>query len=149
MKLLEFNKNVIFRIDFSIAISHARLFATMFDDKVSRTRREKLRCCYCLLKFQYVMWICSKMIKWLNCWFDSIVVFFTINFCKVNIFFVWNSINFTKFKYDFACCINDSRDRDVDESTIQCILIDFLLVLPNMNFLSFFWFWIALHSCKI
>ena len=33
--------------------------------------------------------------------------------------------------------------------TIQCILIDFLLILSNMNFLSLFWFWIAFMRFRI
>ena len=35
----------------------------------------------------------------------------------------------------------------VETSTIQYILFDFLLVLSNVNFLSFFWSWVELHSC--
>ena len=48
--------------------------------------------------------------------------FFMISSCKINIFMI-------------------------ETSTIQCILIDFLLILSNVNFLSSFWFWMTLYSC--
>ena len=36
-----------------------------------------------------------------------------------------------------------------DHWRYSCILTDFLLILSNMNFSSFVWFWIVLHSNKI
>ena len=116
-------RDIIFQTDLSIAISHAEFFATTLDDNVSRTRREKLidAIVYCLLSNSlYDLFEDDQLIQLLN---SSMIVFFLISFCRINIFVV-------------------------ETSFIQCILIDFLLVLSNVIILSSFWFGIVLHVYK-
>ena len=50
-EIVRIQRNIIFQIDFSIAINHAKLFATTFDDNVNKIRREKFIdvIVYCLL----------------------------------------------------------------------------------------------------
>ena len=101
----------------------SRFFATTFDDNVNKIRREKFidAIVYCLLSNSlYDLFENNQLIQLLN---NSIIVSFLINSCKINVFVV-------------------------ETSFIQCILIDFLLILSNVNFLSFFCFEIVLHSYK-
>ena len=138
-KLLEFNKNIIFQIDLFIAISHVKFLATTFDDNVNKTRREKFIDAIVYWAFHCTMWICSKMIKSFIC---CIVV--KVNFREINILF--------EKQYRIFCIVSNAvllytlSIHVVETSTIQCILIDFSLILSNVNFLSHFWFWFVLHS---
>ena len=112
-EIVRIQRNIIFQIDFFIAINHAKFLATTFDDNVNKIRREKFidAIVYCLLSNSlYDLFENDQLIQLLN---NSMIVFFLINFCKINIFVV-------------------------ETSFIQCILIDFLLILSNVNFLSFF-----------
>ena len=122
-EIVRIQRNIIFQIDFFIAINHAKFLATTFDDNVNKIRREKFidAIVYCLLSNSlYDLFENDQLIQLLN---NSMIVFFLINFCKINIFVV-------------------------ETSFIQCILIDFLLILSNVNSLSFFWFEIVLHIYK-
>ena len=108
----EFNKNIVFKIDFFNATNHAKLFATTFDDNVNKTRREKF--------------------------FDAIVywtIHYIIRTClKMNKSFIFSK---TTFRYNIVCRIfSFDYRRNVDDATI---LIDFLLISSNVNFLSFFY----------
>ena len=70
---------------------------------------------------------------------------FVLSFAKSilakSIFFWWNNMKFFKI---YSCKINIFV---VEMSMIQYILIDFLLIISNVNFLSLFWFWMTLYSC--
>ena len=54
-EIVRIQRNITFQIDFSIAISHAKLFATTLDDNVNKTRREEFIdvIVYCLLLSLY------------------------------------------------------------------------------------------------
>ena len=98
-----------------------------------------------LLLFIEIFSIMRNWLKMIKSFICCIVV--KINFRKINILHVK--------QYWIFCIVSNAvllyaLSIDVVEtSTIQCILIDFLLILSNMNFLSSFWFWIVLHSDKI
>ena len=113
-------------------------FATTFDVNVNKIRRRKfveiIVCC--LLKFSLYD---AKLIQ------NNQIIHFVVSFAK-SIFFCWINMNFMKFEYDFVCCIDNSRRRNVNDT----MYFDWLFVnFVKCKFLSFFWFWIALHSCKI
>ena len=117
----------------------------MFDDIVNMIRRKRLVvaiiCCilfmiYCLWFMKtFIMRIWLKMINWFNCCFFQNQHFS----CKtIWIFSNSNAILFV------ASQLTLSRRKQY-----SCILIDFLLILSSVSFLSSFWFWIVLHSDKI
>ena len=127
----EFNENIIFQIDFFIAISHAKSFETMFDNKNDKIRREK----FIDIIIVYYLWKHSLFEfewKWS---IDSIVIFFKINFYKINIFLVK--------QYEIFCNSNTI----LLVAFANLILTKCSLILLNINFSSFFWFWIILHLC--
>ena len=63
------------------------------------------------------------MTNWLNC-----CSFFRIDFCIVSEFLLkqhlWIDMNFMKLKYDSVCCMNSSRDRNVNDT----VYLDWLFV---------------------
>ena len=118
--MFEFNKNIVFKIDFFIAINYAEFFVTTFDDHVNKIRREK-----------FIDIIVYWTIHYTNLFENDQIVHlffvFKINICKINIFRIRN--------FDYR--------RNVDDATI---FIDFLLISSNVNFLLFFWFYDILYD---
>ena len=87
-----------------------------------------------LLKFS----LCELDWKWSK---HSFVLSFAKSILAKSTSFWWNNIKFFKIN---SCKINIFA---VEISMIQCILIDFLLIISNVNFLSSSWFWMTLYSC--
>ena len=155
---LNSTKTLFFELIFSFEIDVIRihimniivcLHEIVCDDvwcKFLQNSSQKIRRCYvfCSLfivyeNFHYTMRNWFKIIRSFIC-----CIVCKVNFCKINIFFVetiWISWNSNTILF-VALTI-----RVVEMSTIQCILIDFLLILSNVNFLSF-WFWMILYSCN-
>ena len=83
MKLFLNSTKTLFWIDFSIAINHAKFFATTFDDYVNNVRRKKIviaiECCLIIEIFVMRTWL--KMIETFICF-----IVCKINSCKINIF---------------------------------------------------------------
>ena len=100
---------------------------TMFDDNVNRTRRRELIAVIVYWDFHYTMQNWLKIIESFIC-----CIVCRVNSCKVNIFFVkqyevsaWSQIVIlVTFVWS-------------DYWRYNCVLIDFLLILLNVNFYRF------------
>ena len=119
-----------------IAINHAKFSCDDVWCFCQLSLSRKIHCCYRLLFMKYSL--CEFDWKWS---IDSIVVRFIISFCKIHlsyktIWIFWNSytILFVALQLTLS-----------KHKRYNCVLIDFLLILSNVNFLSF-WFWTVLHS---
>ena len=89
--------------------------------------------------FHYAMWTWSKMIKSFNC------CFFQNRLLQSQHFFCWNNMNFMKFEYDFVCCIDSSRRRNVNDTIyfdwffVNFVKCEFfiVLILNDIVFMQF------------
>ena len=88
----------------------------------------------------FIMRIWLKMINWFNCCCFLNQFLQNQHFsCKI----IWIFSNSNTILLVVSQLTLSKRKQQ------NCILIDFLLTLSNVNFLLFFWFWIVLHSDKI
>ena len=130
-----------------IATSHAKFLATTLDDNVNKTRREKfvVANAYCLIIEIFIM-RCELALRRS---IDSIVeliqlLFFSWSISAESTFSVWNNMivsNSNTMLLHVALTLSKRR-------RYNCILIDFLLILSNVNFLSSFSSWKSLYSLK-
>ena len=124
----EFSENITFQTDFCIwsrcdlvfiswillQLVMQNFFATMLDDNVNKTRREKLVAAIvdCLIVEIFTI-RCEFDRKWS---IDSIIVSSWSAFAK-STSFLWNSMkDLHDLRYSFVCCIDSSSDRNVDDT---------------------------------
>ena len=64
-EIARIQRKTLFRIDFSVAISHVKFLATMFDDKINKTRRKKFIVTIVYWNFHYAKLIQNNRIIYL------------------------------------------------------------------------------------
>ena len=134
----DFSKNIIFQTDFFIEISYVELFATTLDDNVSKTRRKEFidAIAYCLLN--------NSLYEFAWKWsIDSIVNFFMISFCKINICFMKRNRSFALFQIQFCLSRWQFTLRNVDDTMyfvwlfVSFIECEFFIVFLILNCIAF------------
>ena len=101
-------------------------------------------------KNSMLLLLVAWLLKLVSCDVDSFrnnrfaqLLFFSWSIFTESTFFLWNNMSFMKFEYDFVCCIDNSCDRNVDDTmyldwiSVSFIEREFFIIVLILNCFAF------------